>query len=206
MDKKIALDNYKRKDMFLRFLNETHNSVCVSGEFDVTKIFKYSKKGYKLNSIILYCLQQASNKIEDFHYKIKNNELYYSENVLVCSVAKGKDNSLYYITYPYQNNYSNFQKQYKELNDSAYHKCTHHWLKEGAKLSTSAMIGFPFLSISSDVQSDYSNHYLLWGNYRKKFLKVKLNISFKFHHALLDGDMAVVFFNKLQEEFNNFKA
>ena len=92
------------------------------------------------------------------------------------------------------------------MNDSAYHNCTHHWLKEGAKLSTSAMIGFPFSSINSDVQSDYSNHYLLWGNYRKKFLKVKLNISFKFHHALLDGDMAVVFFNKLQEEFNNFKA
>lgn len=32
MDKKIDLDNYKRKDMFLRFLNEIHNSVCVSGE------------------------------------------------------------------------------------------------------------------------------------------------------------------------------
>ena len=28
--------------MFLRFLKETHNTICVSGEFDITKIFKYS--------------------------------------------------------------------------------------------------------------------------------------------------------------------
>lgn len=206
MDEKIVLDNYKRKEMFLRFLNEPHNSVCVSGEFDITKIFKYSKKGHKLNCIMLYCIQQAANKIEDFHYKIKNKELHYSEKVLTCSVAKGKDDSLYYITYPHQNNYSNFEKQYIELNNYAYNNCEHYWLKEEAKISTSAMVGFPFLSISSDVQSDYSNHYMLWGNYRKKFFKVKLNISFKFHHALLDGEMAVMFFNKLQEEFYNFNC
>ena len=115
MDRKVVLDNYKRKDIYQRFLHDTHNSVCVSGEFDITKLFRYSKKGFKLNSMLLYCIQQAANKIEDFHYKIKNNELFYSENVLTCSVAKGKDGLLYYITYPYQNNYSTFQKQYKEL-------------------------------------------------------------------------------------------
>lgn len=192
--------------MYLRFLNETQNTICVSGEFDITKIFKYSKKGYKLNSILLYCIQQAANQIEDFHYKIKNNELFYSENILTCSVAKGKDGLLYYITYPYQKDYLDFQKKYKEINDSAYNNCKHYWIDEGAKLSTSAMIGFPFLSISSDVQSDYSNHYLLWGSYKKSFFKVKLNISFKFHHSLLDGEMAVDFFNKLQDEFDNFKC
>ena len=41
---------------------------------------------------------------------------------------------------------------------------------------------------------------------KKRFLKVKLDISFKFHHGLLDGGMAVEFFNKLQEEFYNFKV
>ena len=205
MDKKIDLNNYKRKDMYLRFLNETNNTICVSGEFDITKIFRYSKKGYKLNCLLLYCIQQETNKIEDFHYRIKNKELFYSEKVLTCSVAKGKNGLLYYITYPYQNNYLNFQKQYKELNDNAYNNCIHYLLDVWTKLYNSALVWFQFLSISSNVQSDYSNHYLLWGSYRKRFLKVKLNISFKFHHSLLDGEMAVVFFNKLQEEFNNFK-
>ena len=110
MDKKIDLNNYKRKDMYLRFLNETNNTICVSGEFDITKIFRYSKKGHKLNCLLLYCIQQATNKIEDFHYRIKNKELFYSEKVLTCSVAKGKNGLLYYITYPYQNDYPNFQK------------------------------------------------------------------------------------------------
>ena len=44
MDAKINLDDYKRKDIYLRFLNDAHNIICVSGEFDITKIFKYSKK------------------------------------------------------------------------------------------------------------------------------------------------------------------
>ena len=206
MDKKVDLNEYKRKEIYLRFLNDTHNSICVSGEFDITKLFKCSKKGNKLNCMLLYCIQQAANKIDDFHYRIKSGELLYSENVLTCSVAKGKDGLLYYITYPYQNSFSDFQNQYIKLNEGAYNNCEHYWLKEGAKLSTSAMVGFPFLSISSDVESDYSNHYLLWGNYKKSFLKVKLNISFKLHHALLDGEMAVIFFNKLQQEFNNFKV
>lgn len=206
MDKKIILDDYKRKELYLRFLNETHNSVCVSGEFDISKIYRYSRKGHKLNCLLLYCVQQAVNKIDDFHYKIKNKELFYSEKILTCSVAKGKDDLLYYITYPYQNSYLDFAKQYNELNASAYNNCVHHWIEDSAKLSTSAMVGFPFSSINSDVESDYSNHYLLWGSYKKGFLKVKLDISFKFHHGLLDGGMAVEFFNKLQEEFDNLKV
>ena len=44
MDKKIILDNYKRKEIYLQFLNESHNTICVSGEFDITRIFKYSKR------------------------------------------------------------------------------------------------------------------------------------------------------------------
>jgi chloramphenicol O-acetyltransferase type A len=40
---------------------------------------------------------------------------------------------------------------------------------------------------------------VMWGGYRKKWLKVTLPISFQFHHVQMDGDHAARFLEELQK-------
>jgi chloramphenicol O-acetyltransferase type A len=40
---------------------------------------------------------------------------------------------------------------------------------------------------------------VMWGRYRKKWLKVTLPISFQFHHAQMDGGHAAHFLEELQK-------
>lgn len=205
MDKKVDLNQYNRREIYKRFLHQTNNSVCVSGEFDITRIYKYHKKGYKLNCLMLFCVQQASDKIKEFHYSIKNDELYYCDEVYTTAVVKGKDDLLYFVSYPFNQDYLSFEKQYIKLNKNSYNNCEHHNLDEGAMISTSTVLGFPFTSISLGIPSDFNSPFLMWGQYKKKAFKVKLNISFRFHHSLFDGEQVAKFFTNLQKEFNNFK-
>ena len=52
----------------------------------------------------------------------------------------------------------------------------------------------------------YNNPFLIWGKYRKKFLKKTLPISFQFHHTQMDGIPAAEFLEHLQHEINKIKV
>lgn len=49
----------------------------------------------------------------------------------------------------------------------------------------------------------YNNPFLIWGKYRKKFLRALLPVSFQFHHSQMDGGHAARFLENLQEEMRN---
>jgi chloramphenicol O-acetyltransferase type A len=44
---------------------------------------------------------------------------------------------------------------------------------------------------------------VMWGHYRKKWLKVTLPISFQFHHVQMDGGHAARFLEELQMVIKN---
>lgn len=48
----------------------------------------------------------------------------------------------------------------------------------------------------------FNNPFLIWGRYRKKWLRYELPISFQFHHTQMDGAHAGRFLANLQEEIN----
>ena len=49
-------------------------------------------------------------------------------------------------------------------------------------------------------QGCYNNPFLIWGKYRKKWLRATLPVSFQFHHTQLDGIPAAEFLERLQRE------
>lgn len=45
-----------------------------------------------------------------------------------------------------------------------------------------------------------NNPFLIWGKYRKKWLRATLPVSFQFHHTQMDGIPAAAFLERLQGE------
>lgn len=202
---KVNLQKYKNKDMYERFIKEPFPSVCVTGSFDISNVWKQKKKGHSLNALLCYCMLKAAQNIEEFHYSIKEDGLYYYNNVKTNAVVNGKDGLLYYADYKYFDNFLDFENEYKRVNEYCYENCTNFQEDTGALIATSAIPEFPFISISLGVSITFWDNFLLWGKYETKGLKKKLNISLRFHHATIDGQTAAKYFNELQKQFDLIK-
>lgn len=203
--KKVNITEYKYREMYERFIKESNPAICVSGTFDITNLIKIKNKGHSLNALICYCLMQAGQNIEEYHYMIKEDGLYYYDAVKVNAVFKGKDESLCYGTIRYFDDFLEFEKEYIRVRQYCYDNCSHLDEDVGSMLSTSAVTNFPFESFSLATSDTFWDHFIMWGKYVKKMFKTKLTISLRFHHALIDGEHAGMFFNEFQKQVKELK-
>ena len=51
----------------------------------------------------------------------------------------------------------------------------------------------------------FNNPFIIWGRYKKKWLRYYLPLSFQFHHTQMDGAHAGVFLKNLQNEISLLK-
>ena len=86
---KVDIEKYKYKDMYKRFMMDDNPAVCVSGTFDISNLVKIKKKGHSLNALICYCLMQAGQNIDEFHYMIKEDGLYYYDDIKSVECCMG---------------------------------------------------------------------------------------------------------------------
>ena len=204
--RKVDLKEYEYAEMYERFIKEPAPSVSVTGNFDITNVYKQKQKGHSLNALLCYCVLQAAQKVDEFHYSIKEDGLYYYDYVKTNAVVNGKNGQLYYADYKYFDNFKDFEEEYKKITKYCEENCTHFSEDTGALVSTSAIPGFPFTSFSLGISITFWDHFIMWGKYEKKGFKKKLNISLRFHHATIDGQRAAKFFNELQNEFKKIKV
>lgn len=203
---KVDLSTFKGARMFNSYVSDPQPAVCVTGKFDVTNIYKLKKKKHSFNAMMCYCIMQASQKVEGFHYYIDNGELYRYNNTKVRVVVNGSDGQLYYADFKYTNSFAQFENEYRKTLDYCYKNNCHKLDDSGAVIGTSAVIDYPFESFSLSVSPHFNFNYLLWGSFVKKFFKTTLNISLRFHHALVNGKTAAQFFNNLQHELKELKV
>lgn len=204
--RKVKISELKNPQMYNQFINELAPSVCVSGNLDITNVYKQKRKGHSLNALLCYSILQAAQNIEEFHYSIQKDGLYYYDFVKTNAVLIGKDNQHYYADYKYFDNFEDFEKEYERVNKYCIENCTHFSEDTGSMIATSAIVGYPFTSISLGVSTEFWDHFIMWGKYEKHLFKKTLNISLRFHHAIIDGGLAAKFFNELQRQFKILKT
>ncbi len=206
MPEKVVVDikKYKYKDMFERFIKEQNPAVCVSGCFDVTNIYKL-KKQHRFNAMMCYSVVKAAQGIEEFHYSIgADKKLYYYTNVKINFGVKARDGIPYWGDVVYTNSFAEFAKEYERVREYCYQNCKYYQVDNGALLSTSAVTNFPFTSFSIANSDIFWDSFLMWGQYFEEGKKIKLNITLRFHHAILDGEHVGLFFTELQKQLDNF--
>lgn len=203
---KVDIEKHKYARMFKRFVGQTNPCISVSGCFDITNLYNLRKK-HKLNAMLCYCIQEAAQNIDEFHYIIdENHDLWYYKNVKTNSVVKGIDGMLYWPDYKYCKKFKDFEKEYETKTQYSIKNCSHVKEDIGALVSTSAIVNYPFTSFNICKSDDFWDNFLTWGAYIVDGNKVKLYISLRFHHATIDGEHAGMFFNELQKQFDKFKG
>ena len=67
-------------------------------------------------------------------------------------------------------------------------------------IGTSALAGYEIDGAVNIYAGCYNNPFLIWGKYRKRWLRTTLPVSFQFHHTQMGGMPAAEFLEQLQRE------
>lgn len=202
---KVNEQTFERAFNYNRFKNMEMAGVCVTGKIDVTKAYKLSKKGHKFNAIMCFAVMHAAQNVKEFHYQIEEDGLYFYKNMQTNYVVKGRDGNLYFPDVKWCEKLSEFEEEYIKVGKFCIENNQHYIINQGAKISTSAVVNYPFQSISLGLLPDFIDNFCMWGAYEKHLTKTYLNVSLRFHHALMDGEHAGLFLKNLQEIMKNIE-
>lgn len=89
---------------------------------------------------------------------------------------------------PVSDNLEQFDRDYRTLTGQVRESGESYELGEDYMvIGTSALAGYEIDGAVNIYAGCYNNPFLIWGKYRKKWLRATLPVSFQFHHTQLDG-------------------
>lgn len=177
--------------------------VTLTKTFNVTRLRRVSRRsGMKFNMLLCWCIGHTASKYDEFYMLPQNGKLYkydlMSVNVIVDNVKGG----LSFCDVPVSDDLETFNANYLHLTETVSRTCQDVLNDDAVIVGTSAVTGTELDCIVNQYSDLFSNPMLIWGRYRKKWLKTTLPISFQFHHAQMDGSHAARFLEELQKTIN----
>ena len=92
------------------------------------------------------------------------------------------------------------------LTEAASTSCQSTFIEDAIVIGTSAMTATELDCIVNQYTELFCNPMVMWGRYRKGWLKTTLPISFQFHHVQMDGGHAAQFLEELQRTIDSVKV
>ncbi len=180
--------------------------VTLTKTFDVTRLYKVSRRrGLKFNMLLCWCIGKAASGIKEFYMLPQHGKLYKYDRMAINVIVDNVMGGLSFCDIAVTDDLEQFNANYLHLTKAIGQTYQDILDDEAVIVGTSALTGTELDSIVNQYTDQFCNPMVLWGRYRKKWLKVTLPISFQFHHAQMDGGHAARFLEELQKVINNIK-
>ena len=171
--------------------------------FDVTRLCKVSRRrGMKFNMLLCWCIGKAASGISEFYMLPHDGKLYKYDRMAINVIADNVKGGLSFCDVAVSDDLEAFNANYLHLMETISRTCQDILDDEAVIVGTSAMISTELDSIVNQYTDQFCNPMVMWGRYRKGWLKTTLPISFQFHHAQMDGSHAARFLEELQKTIN----
>ena len=173
--------------------------------FDVTNLIKVSRKrNLKFNMLLDYCIGRAAVSIKEFYILPVDNKLIQYDTIAVNTIVKNKEGEVSSCDLTYKAELSQFNEEYLKYTAQVAASCQDRDLSESSMvIGTSAIIDTEIDGSVGMNSGIFNNPFIIWGRYKKKWLRYYLSLSFQFHHTQMDGAHAGTFLANLQNEINN---
>ena len=199
MKQEINPKDTNRADAFELWMKSPMPMVTLTKTFDVTRLYKVSRRrGLKFNMLLCWCIGKAASRIEEFYMLPQNGKLYKYDRLAINVIVNNCNGGINSCDVPYCDDLEKFSRDYTALTQSASSSCQSTFVDDAMVIGTSAMTATELESIVNQYTDQFCNPMVMWGRYRKKWLKVSLPISFQFHHTQMDGGHAAHFLEELQ--------
>lgn len=204
MKKEVNPKETSRAQAYELWMNAPNPMVTFFKTIDVTRIVKVSKKkGLKFNMLLDWCIGRAASTIKEFYLLPVGDKLMRYDSIAVNTIVKNAEGEVSSCDILYTEDLDEFGRQYLEHTMQVASTCQDRDLSNDCMvIGTSAIIDTEIDGAVGMNSGIFNNPFLIWGRYRKKWLRYELPISFQFHHTQMDGAHAGRFLANLQEEIN----
>ncbi len=200
MKQEINPKDTNRAIAFELWMKSPMPMVTLTKTFDVTRLYQESRQqGLKFNLLLCWCIGIAASRIEEFYMLPQNGKLYKYDRLAINVIVNNCNGGINSCDVPYCDDLEKFNRDYMALTQSASSSSQSTFVDDAMVIGTSAMTATELDSIVNQYNDQFCNPMVMWGRYRKKWLKVTLPISFQFHHAQMDGGHAARFLEELQK-------
>lgn len=171
---------------------------------DVTNLIRLSRrKKLKLNMLLDYCIGKASTEIKEFYLLPVGEALVQYDSIAVNTIVKNKNGEVSSCDILYTEDLAQFNQEYLTWTKQVSATCQDRDLSENCMvIGTSAIIDTEIDGAVGMNSGIFNNPFMIWGRYRRRWLRYELPVSFQFHHTQMDGAHAGRFLENLQQEIN----
>ena len=174
---------------------------------DVTNLVRVSRRsGRKFNMLLCWCIGKAAAQVDEFYLLPVNGKLMEFDRIAVNTVVAARDGGISTCDVAFDEDLDRFEADYLTLTAQVRDTGEGHDLGEDYMvIGTSALVQTEIDGAVNIYAGIYNNPFVIWGRYRKRFLKASLPVSFQFHHTQMDGAHGARFLECLQNEIRSLK-
>lgn len=177
--------------------------VTLTKTFNVTNVLRASKRrGVKFNALLCWCIGKAASHIEEFYILPEKDKLFQYDSLAINVIVNNCKGGINSCDIAYTDDIEQFANEYNRLTTQAATQCESSFIEDCMIVGTSAMIATELDSIVNQYTDKFSNPMVMWGRYRRNWLRTTLPISLQFHHVQMDGGHGASFLEQLQQVIN----
>ncbi len=170
---------------------------------DVSRLRNISRKrGLKFNMLMCWCIGKAASQVKEFYMLPVGNKLIKYDSIAVNTIVANSQGEVSSCDIPYCEDLYQFNDDYLRLTRQVSETCENHDITDSMVIGTSALAQYDIDGAVGMYSGIFNNPFIIWGRYRKPWLKTRLTLSFQFHHTQMDGAHAARFLNLLQNVIN----
>lgn len=205
--KEVNPNETSRKYAFEMWMNAPMPMVTLFKTLNVSRLVKISRKrGVKFNMLMCYCIGKAASKVKEFYMLPVGGKLMQYDALAVNAIVANREGEVSSCDIPFDEDLNRFNRQYLQLTLQVAQSCVNHDITDRMVIGTSALAQYEIDGAVGMYSGVFNNPFLIWGKYKRCFLKTTLTISFQFHHTQMDGAHAARFLNELQKEIEMLKV
>ena len=200
MKQEINPKDTNRAVAFELWMKSPMPMVTLTKTFDVTRLYQVSRsRGLKFNMLLCWCIGKVASGIKEFYMLPQQGKLYKYDRMAINVIVDNVLGGLSFCDVAVTDDLEQFNANYLHLTKTISQTCRDILDDDAVVVGTSALIGTDLDCIINQYTDQFCNPMVMWGRYRKRWLKVTLPISFQFHHAQMDGGHAARFLEELQK-------
>jgi chloramphenicol O-acetyltransferase type A len=171
---------------------------------DVTNLIRVSRRrGLKFNMLLDWCIGKAAAGVKEFYILPVGDQLIAYDSIAVNTIVKNRTGEVSSCDILFTEDLDAFNREYLEHTARVAQTCVDRDLSENSMvIGTSAIIDTEIDGAVGMNSGIFNNPFIIWGRWRRRFLRYRLPISLQFHHTQMDGAHAGRFLENLQQEIS----
>ena len=206
MKQEVNPQETSRAEAFELWMTSPMPMVTLTKTFNVSNILKLSKgTGTKFNALLCWCIGKTASQIEVFYTLPEQDKLFKYDRIAINVIVNNRKGGINSCDIPFIEDITKFSHAYNKLTAQTSDECKSSFIEDAMIIGTSAMTQTELDCIVNQDTDKFCNPMVMWGKYRKHWLKTTLPVSFQFHHVQMDGGHGATFLDLLQKEISSLK-